>query len=124
MTASSPSIAFATVLVVLGPAYSAAAQDAAPESVVVSASRISLAGYEAPTPVVQIGAEKIVRDAKFDIGDLIRENGTAGRAPDTAREPGPESPHSAPAKKAAKGYGAQDRRALDTLLKDGGGSSR
>jgi outer membrane receptor protein involved in Fe transport len=81
VTASSPSIAFATVLVVLGPAYSAAAQDAAPESVVVSASRISLAGYEAPTPVVQIGAEKIARDAKFDIGDLIRESPVTGASP-------------------------------------------
>jgi membrane protein required for colicin V production len=58
------------------------------------------------------------------IGDLIREEGAAGRAPDTVREPVRESPHRAPAKKAAKGYGADDRRALDTLLKDGGGSSR
>lgn len=43
------------------------------ESVVVSSSRISLQGYEAPTPVTQIGQEKIERDAKLDIGDLIRE---------------------------------------------------
>jgi membrane protein required for colicin V production len=58
------------------------------------------------------------------IGDLIRENGASGQATGAAREPARESPHRTPAKKAAKGYGAQDRRALDTLLKDGGGSSR
>jgi outer membrane receptor protein involved in Fe transport len=58
----------------------AAAQDEAPvpETVVVSASRISLAGYQAPTPVTVIGTEKIVRDAKIDIGDLIRELPSTG----------------------------------------------
>ena len=50
----------------------------APESVVVSTSRISLKGYEAPTPVTEIGLEKIERDAKMDIGDLIREMPATG----------------------------------------------
>ncbi|MBN9590019.1 MAG: TonB-dependent receptor [Alphaproteobacteria bacterium] len=59
----------------------AAAQDDMPESVVVSASRISLAGYEAPTPVTAIGAEEIARDAKIDIGDLIRELPSTGPSP-------------------------------------------
>jgi iron complex outermembrane receptor protein len=43
------------------------------ENVEVSASRISLPGFQAPTPVTQIGLVKIERDAKIDIGDLIRE---------------------------------------------------
>ncbi len=56
----------------LGMAATAAlAQDV--ESVEVSASRISLPGFQAPTPVTQLGADKIERDAKLDIGDLIRE---------------------------------------------------
>ena len=42
------------------------------------------------------------------LGDLIRrQNEQANRAP------------AEPAKKATKGYGAKDRRALDSLLKDG-----
>ena len=61
----------------------ALAQDVteAPESVVVSTSRISLKGYEAPTPVTEIGLEKIERDAKMDIGDLIREMPATGASP-------------------------------------------
>ena len=43
------------------------------ENVTVSASRISVQGYEAPTPVTVIGAETLQRDAKVDIGDAIRE---------------------------------------------------
>lgn len=61
------------------------------------------------------------RDA---IGDLIRENGETARTPGEAREPARESPQRTPAKKAAKGYGAADRRALDTLLQHGGETSR
>ena len=51
------------------------------ESVVVSGSRISLPGFDAPTPVVQLGLEKIERDAKIDIGDLIRELPATGPSP-------------------------------------------
>ncbi|HKU64703.1 MAG TPA: TonB-dependent receptor [Rhizomicrobium sp.] len=43
------------------------------ESVTVSASRINIAGFEAPTPVTVIGLEKLERDAKIDIGASIRE---------------------------------------------------
>ncbi|HWX89748.1 MAG TPA: TonB-dependent receptor [Rhizomicrobium sp.] len=54
---------------------SAQAQEAAPqtEAVTVSASRIQIQGYEAPTPVTVIGVEQLNRDAKVDIGDAIRE---------------------------------------------------
>ena len=64
-------------------ALPAAAQDGATpvETVTVSASRISLQGYQAPTPVTQISAEKIARDAKIDIGDVIRELPAAGASP-------------------------------------------
>jgi outer membrane receptor protein involved in Fe transport len=43
------------------------------ETVDVSASRISLQGFQAPTPTLQIGRDKLDRDAKFDIGDELRE---------------------------------------------------
>lgn len=43
------------------------------EQVIVSASRINVAGYEAPTPVTVVGAAQLQRDAKPDLGDAIRE---------------------------------------------------
>jgi membrane protein required for colicin V production len=58
------------------------------------------------------------------IGDIIRGNQDANRVPYERREPRPKSPQDTPAKKADKGYGADDRRALDTLLKNGGGTSK
>ena len=51
------------------------------ETVTVSASRITLQGYQAPTPVMQISRDKIERDAKIDLGDLIRELPAAGPSP-------------------------------------------
>src|SRR5579872_1120045 len=50
------------------------------ENVTVSASRISIQGYEAPTPVTVIGAETLQRDAKVDIGDQIRELPSMGES--------------------------------------------
>ncbi len=43
------------------------------EQVVVSASRISIAGYQAPTPVTVVSADQLLRDAQTDIGDTIRQ---------------------------------------------------
>ena len=43
------------------------------EQVIVSASRISIAGYQQPTPVTVVGAEQLARDAQTDIGDVIRQ---------------------------------------------------
>ena len=51
----------------------ASAQEPSTEAVTVSASRIQVQGYEAPTPVTVIGAETLQRDAKVDLGDAIRE---------------------------------------------------
>jgi len=48
------------------------------ENVTVSASRINIQGYEAPTPVTVIGAEQLNRDAHVDIGDAIRELPSVG----------------------------------------------
>jgi len=48
------------------------------ESVVVSGSRISIEGYQAPTPVTTIGIEQLSRDAKVSIGDSIRELPSVG----------------------------------------------
>jgi len=43
------------------------------EEVIVSASRIQIQGYQAPTPVTVVGADQIARDAHTDIGDVIRQ---------------------------------------------------
>ncbi|HWY65444.1 MAG TPA: TonB-dependent receptor [Rhizomicrobium sp.] len=43
------------------------------EQVVVSASRISIAGYQASTPVTVLDTATLNRDAMVDIGDSIRE---------------------------------------------------
>jgi iron complex outermembrane receptor protein len=60
-----------------GISAAAQAQDQT-ESVTVSASRIQIQGYEAPTPVTVIGLETLNRDAKVDIGDAIRELPSVG----------------------------------------------
>src|SRR5260221_3460383 len=54
-------------------ALCAVAQAQETENVTVSASRISIAGYEAPTPVMVLDTATLNRDAKIDIGDSIRE---------------------------------------------------
>ena len=73
-------------------ANAADAQDnAATEAVTVSASRIQIQGYEAPTPVTVIGVEQLNRDAKVDIGDAIRELpavGGRGDSPDNGAHSG------------------------------------
>lgn len=56
------------------------AQAVEPESVTVSASRIQQ-NFRAPTPVIQLSREKIERDAKLDLGDLIRELPLTGPSP-------------------------------------------
>src|ERR1700733_2364610 len=62
------------VLVTLLLAPSVLAQDAsAPEEVTVSASRINIAGFEAPTPVTVVGLAQLQRDAQLDIGDELRD---------------------------------------------------
>jgi outer membrane receptor protein involved in Fe transport len=43
------------------------------EQVIVSASRISIGGYQQPTPVTVISADQLRRDAYSDIGDAIRQ---------------------------------------------------
>ncbi len=43
------------------------------ERIVVSASRIQIAGYQQPTPVTVVGAAQLERDAQTDIGDTIRQ---------------------------------------------------
>ena len=43
------------------------------EQVVVSASRITIAGYQQPTPVTVVGAAQIENEAAVDIGDTIRQ---------------------------------------------------
>jgi len=60
------------------PAAPAASDDqpssaAGVEQVVVSASRISIAGYEQPTPVTMVGSAQLESAANADIGDTIRD---------------------------------------------------
>jgi outer membrane receptor protein involved in Fe transport len=43
------------------------------ETVTVSASRIAIAGYTAPTPVTVVGAADLEANAKNDLGDAIRQ---------------------------------------------------
>ena len=54
-------------------AQTAPASGAETEEVIVSASRIQIQGYQAPTPVTVVGADQIARDAHTDIGDVIRQ---------------------------------------------------
>jgi iron complex outermembrane receptor protein len=51
------------------------------EQVVVSASRISIAGYQQPTPVSVIGAAALAAAANADIGDTLREMPSMGTSP-------------------------------------------
>jgi outer membrane receptor protein involved in Fe transport len=55
------------------------------EQVVVSASRISIAGYTQPTPVTVVGAADIERDAQANLGSVFHNLPTFGSAssPDT-----------------------------------------
>ena len=48
------------------------------EQGVVSASRISIAGYTAPTPVTVIGSAQLEQDAFTDIGDAVRQMPAVG----------------------------------------------
>ncbi len=82
MSIRSKNLLLATAVFAITGASSGFAQEGTDtEAVEVSASRISLHGYQAPTPVTQIGLEKIERDAKIDIGDLIRELPSTGASP-------------------------------------------
>jgi iron complex outermembrane receptor protein len=68
----------ASSLLAIAASAPALAQDASTnsnsvEQVVVSASRISVAGYQAPTPVTVVGVEQLQRDAQTDIADSIRQ---------------------------------------------------
>ena len=60
------------------------------EQVVVSASRVTIAGYTAPTPVTVVSADALLRDSKIDIGDSIRELPAVGPsdAPDNGSHAG------------------------------------
>ena len=60
------------------------------EQVVVSASRISVQGYTAPTPVTVIGSAQLQQDAFSDIGDAVRQMPAVGTgvAPDNGGNAG------------------------------------
>ena len=60
------------------------------EQVVVSASRINIAGYTQPTPVTVVGAAQLERDAFADIGDAVRQMPALGTgvAPDNGGNAG------------------------------------
>jgi iron complex outermembrane recepter protein len=58
----------------------AVAQDSSTgiEQVVVSASRIQIAGYQQPTPVSVVGAAQLLEAANADIGDTLRQMPSMG----------------------------------------------
>ena len=60
------------------------------EQVVVSASRINIAGYTQPTPVTVVGAAQLERDAFADIGGAVRQMPALGTgvAPDNGGNAG------------------------------------
>ncbi len=90
----------------------ASAQEApATESVEVSASRIQIQGYEAPTPVTVIGLETLNRDAKVDIGDSIRELPAVGGRGDSPSN----GSHSGNASQGDAGIDTVDLRALGVV---------
>jgi iron complex outermembrane receptor protein len=62
-------------------ATGAFAQGADIEQVVVSASRISIAGYQQPTPVSVVGAAALAAAANADIGDTLRQMPSMGTSP-------------------------------------------
>ena len=51
------------------------------EQVVVSASRIQIAGYQQPTPVSVVGAAQLLEAANADVGDTLREMPSMGASP-------------------------------------------
>jgi outer membrane receptor protein involved in Fe transport len=55
------------------PTQQSSSADSAIEQVVVSASRITIAGYTAPTPVTVVGAAQLESDAFANIADAVRE---------------------------------------------------
>ncbi|HKQ43974.1 MAG TPA: TonB-dependent receptor [Rhizomicrobium sp.] len=78
---ASASVTALAVAVFTVPANAQPATQDNAESIVVSASRISIEGFEAPTPVTMIGLEKLERDAKIDISASIRELPQVGAGP-------------------------------------------
>jgi iron complex outermembrane receptor protein len=62
-------------------ATAASAQDSSGiEQVVVSASRIQIAGYQQPTPVSVVGAAQLLEAANADVGDTLREMPSMGNS--------------------------------------------
>src|SRR5580692_4189759 len=50
------------------------------EQVVVSASRIQIAGYQQPTPVSVVGAAQLLEAANADVGDTLRQMPSMGNS--------------------------------------------
>src|SRR6516164_6966176 len=63
----------AAALVAAMPINGAMAQGDEIEQVVVSASRVTIAGYTQPTPVTVVGAAQLEKDAYANIQDAVRE---------------------------------------------------
>ena len=75
-------LAASSVLAISSVAGTAAfAQGSDIEQVVVSASRISIAGYQQPTPVSVVGAAQLAAAANADIGDTLRQMPSMGTSP-------------------------------------------
>jgi outer membrane receptor protein involved in Fe transport len=87
------------------------AQEPSTEAVTVSASRIQVQGYEAPTPVTVIGIQQLNRDAKVDIGDAIRELPAVGGRGDSPSN----GAHSGNASQGDAGIDTVDLRGLGVV---------
>ena len=84
--------AMVAATIFFGNTAQAQGQDAAPpvEQVVVSASRINIAGYTAPTPVTVVDPATIASNAYVDIGTDLRQLPSVGQSwsPDTDSKSG------------------------------------
>jgi outer membrane receptor protein involved in Fe transport len=98
------------------PGAALAQQATAPqvESVVVSASRISIDGYAAPTPVTVISEATLERDAHVDIGDSIRELPSVGRS--SSPNNGTNAGHASQGDSGLNSVNLRDLGALRTLV--------
>src|SRR5882757_8012847 len=66
-------VAASAILGILISALPVSAQDAGVEQVVVSSTRVTRSGYDAPTPTTVIGAEDIAKNAEPNVFTTINQ---------------------------------------------------
>jgi outer membrane receptor protein involved in Fe transport len=77
---SASTVSLIAAMISFGSVARAQEQNPPTEQIEVTASRISVAGYTAPTPVTVVDLATIARDAQVDIGDEIRQLPAVGQS--------------------------------------------